>query len=117
MEGVVAATLLIGGGLTALQTAPVITGLPFAIILLIMIYSLNEGLKQEYEVEEIVRKKVREVREDLIINEIINTVVHDHALINKDSTENAEKNNKVDKEVVNEIKKKEKSAEKEDKNN
>ncbi len=41
MEGVVAATLLIGGGLTALQTASVITGLPFAVILLMMIYSLN----------------------------------------------------------------------------
>lgn len=85
MEGVVAATLLIGGGLTALQTASVMTGLPFAIILLLMIYSLNEGLKQEYEVEEIVRKKVRDVREDHIINEIINVVVQDHALVNTDT--------------------------------
>jgi len=81
MEGVVAATLLLGGGLTALQTASVITGLPFALILLLMIYSLKEGLKQEYEVEEIVRRKVREVREDHIINEVINTVVQDHALV------------------------------------
>lgn len=81
MEGVVAATLLLGGGLTALQTASVITGLPFAMILLLMIYSLKEGLKQEYEVEEIVRRKVREVREDHIINEVINTVVQDHALV------------------------------------
>ncbi|MDW7663088.1 MAG: BCCT family transporter, partial [Bacillota bacterium] len=84
MEGVVAATLLIGGGLTALQTASVITGLPFAIILVLMIYSLNAGLKQEFEVEEIVRKKVREVREDHIINEIINSVVLDHALVDKE---------------------------------
>ena len=88
MEGVVAATLLIGGGLTALQTASVITGLPFAIILILMVYSLNEGLKQEYEVEEVVRKKVREVREDHIINEVINAVVHDHALIDKEDEEN-----------------------------
>ncbi len=42
MEGVVAATLLIGGGLTALQTASIITGLPFAIILLMMVYSLMQ---------------------------------------------------------------------------
>ncbi|MFP4286764.1 MAG: BCCT family transporter [Candidatus Izemoplasmataceae bacterium] len=84
MEGVVAATLLIGGGLAALQTASVITGLPFAIILILMIYSLNEGLKQEYEVEEIVRKEVRKVRENHIINEVINAVVHDEALIDKD---------------------------------
>ncbi|MBK5244497.1 MAG: BCCT family transporter [Eubacteriaceae bacterium] len=85
MEGVVAATLLIGGGLSALQTASVITGLPFAFILLLMIYSLNAGLKQEFEVEENVRKKVREVRENFIINEVINAVVHDHALIERDN--------------------------------
>lgn len=40
MEGVVAATLLVGGGLSALQTASVLTGLPFTLILVIMIYSL-----------------------------------------------------------------------------
>ncbi|MGV8907016.1 MAG: BCCT family transporter [Acetobacterium sp.] len=85
MEGVVAATLLIGGGLTALQTASVITGLPFAFILVLMIYSLNAGLKQEFEVEENVRKKVREVREDHIINEVISAVVHDHALIEQEN--------------------------------
>lgn len=85
MEGIVAITLLVGGGLTALQTASIITGLPFAIILLLMIYSINEGLKQEFEIEEIVRKKVREVREDHIINEVINATVHDHALIEKEN--------------------------------
>lgn len=72
MEGVVAATLLIGGGLTALQTASVITGLPFAIILIAIIYSLRAGLKQEYEIEEIVRAKLREVREDHVISEVVN---------------------------------------------
>ncbi|MGO1368103.1 BCCT family transporter [Senegalia sp. (in: firmicutes)] len=87
MEGVVAATLLIGGGLTALQTASVITGLPFAIILLMMIYSLNEGLKQEYEVEKIVYKRVKEVRRGHVINEAINTEVHDKALVNKNKEE------------------------------
>lgn len=40
MEGVVAATLLVGGGLSALQTASILTGLPFTLILMIMIYSL-----------------------------------------------------------------------------
>ena len=90
MEGVVEATLLIGGRLTALQTASVITGLPFAIVLLLMIYSLNEGLKQGYEVEEIVRKKVGDVREDHIINEIISGVVEDHALVYKDTDKDSE---------------------------
>ncbi len=47
-EGAVAAVLLIGGGLGALQTAAITTGLPFTIILLIMAYSLTQGLAQEY---------------------------------------------------------------------
>lgn len=48
-EGGVAATLLLGGGLAALQTAATITGLPFALLLLIMSYSLYLGLQEEYE--------------------------------------------------------------------
>lgn len=50
MEGVVAAVLLLGGGLQALQTAAIATGLPFAIVLLIMCYSLYKGLGEEYAV-------------------------------------------------------------------
>ncbi|MGD8310628.1 MAG: BCCT family transporter, partial [Chromatiales bacterium] len=46
LEGVVAATLLIGGGLVALQTAAIATGLPFAAILLGMCYSLHKGLSE-----------------------------------------------------------------------
>lgn len=48
-EGVVAATLLLGGGLKALQTAALTTGLPFTIILLIMCYSLWLGLEAEHQ--------------------------------------------------------------------
>ncbi|MFP4499973.1 MAG: BCCT family transporter [Candidatus Hydrogenedentota bacterium] len=56
LEGVVAATLLVGGGLTALQTAAISTGLPFAIVLLGMCYTLYRGLAtyvapQEFSVE------------------------------------------------------------------
>lgn len=47
-EGGVAAVLLIGGGLGALQTAAISTGLPFTIILIIMMYSLTKGLSQEH---------------------------------------------------------------------
>ncbi|MCX2739053.1 BCCT family transporter [Pontibacter anaerobius] len=46
-EGAIAAVLLIGGGLQALQTAVIITGLPFALILLLMCYSLYRGLNEE----------------------------------------------------------------------
>ncbi|MEZ6852585.1 BCCT family transporter [Halodesulfovibrio aestuarii] len=45
LEGGVAAALLYGGGLIALQTATIASGLPFAIILLFMAYSLLKGLK------------------------------------------------------------------------
>jgi choline/glycine/proline betaine transport protein len=43
--------LLLGGGLQALQTAVIITGLPFALILLMMCYSLYRGLNEEFEEE------------------------------------------------------------------
>ncbi len=46
-EGVVAAVLLIGGGLAALQAASVSTGLPFAIVLLLACYALVKGLMAE----------------------------------------------------------------------
>lgn len=81
MEGVVAATLLIGGGLTALQTASVSTGLPFSLILILIIYSLYAGFSQEYEVEEAVRTRLREVEEQHVLNEAIVSAVQDEALV------------------------------------
>jgi choline/glycine/proline betaine transport protein len=47
-EGLVAAILLLGGGLGALQAGAISTGLPFVIVLLIMCYSLQQGLQNEY---------------------------------------------------------------------
>ncbi|MDD7972600.1 BCCT family transporter [Roseinatronobacter alkalisoli] len=46
-EGLVAAALLIGGGLAALQAASVSTGLPFAIVLVLACYALVKGLLSE----------------------------------------------------------------------
>ncbi|MCK5921555.1 MAG: BCCT family transporter [Methylococcales bacterium] len=46
-EGVVAAILLAGGGLAALQTAAIAAGLPFAVLILLMIYSLQRALTDE----------------------------------------------------------------------
>ncbi len=51
-EGTVAAVLLLGGGLQALQTASIATGLPFAFILLFMCYSLYTALKDEHQQSE-----------------------------------------------------------------
>ena len=46
-EGLVAIVLLIGGGLTALQAAAVATGVPFAFVLLAMMWSTFKGLTTE----------------------------------------------------------------------
>jgi len=48
-EGTIAAVLLVGGGLGALQTAAITSGLPFALLLIIITYSLLKGLDGEYE--------------------------------------------------------------------
>ena len=48
IEGVCAAVLLMGGGLAALQSASIATGLPFTVVLLIMCYSLYRGLEEEH---------------------------------------------------------------------
>ena len=51
-EGGVAAVLLYGGGLGALQTAAITTGLPFAVILCLMCYTVYLGLDNEYQILE-----------------------------------------------------------------
>jgi len=47
MEGSIAIALLIGGGLSALQSASISTGFPFAIILIFVSISLLKSLKQD----------------------------------------------------------------------
>ncbi|PSP75508.1 glycine/betaine ABC transporter [Halobacteriales archaeon QS_3_64_16] len=51
-EGAVAAVLLVGGGLSALQAASIATGLPFAVILVVMCYTVYLGLDHELEILE-----------------------------------------------------------------
>lgn len=46
MEGLVAGVLLVCGGLTALQTAAISTGLPLAVLVLLMIVSLSRAMGQ-----------------------------------------------------------------------
>ena len=52
MEGLVACVLLLGGGLSALQTAAVATGLPFLFVLLIMLWSLKKAFDEELDLLE-----------------------------------------------------------------
>ena len=48
-EGLVAAVLLMGGGLVALQTAAITTGLPFALVVLFMCWAILRGLRNYVE--------------------------------------------------------------------
>jgi choline/glycine/proline betaine transport protein len=75
MEGVIAAVLLIGGGLATLQTASVSTGLPFAIVLLVSVYSLYIGFSQEAYVENAVKRAVKSAKEGHRIQEAVTSAV------------------------------------------
>lgn len=46
-EGVIAAVLLAAGGLGALQAASIVSGFPFAVVILVMMYSLLRGLSRD----------------------------------------------------------------------
>ncbi len=78
MEGAVAAVLLIGGGLTTLQTASVCTGLPFAVVLLFIIYSLYVGFSQELYVESAVSTQLKRVKEDHRLSAAIEKAANDN---------------------------------------
>jgi len=70
-EGSIAAVLLLGGGLQALQTATIVTGLPFAVILIIMCFSLYKGLSEELR-----KIKKRESQKELEnYEEIVSAIV------------------------------------------
>ena len=75
MEGVIAAVLLIGGGLATLQTASVSTGLPFAFVLLISVYSLYVGFSQETYVENAVKHAVSTAKEGYRVQEAVTSAI------------------------------------------
>ncbi|MFT5832658.1 MAG: choline/glycine/proline betaine transport protein [Cognaticolwellia sp.] len=72
VEGTVAATLLLGGGLKALQTASIASGLPFAIILIIMCFSLVKGLHEEVRAMEKAEKVKERTTYQNIITDLVN---------------------------------------------
>lgn len=47
MEGLIAAILLAAGGLEALQAAAIVAGLPFALVIFLMMYALLRGLGRD----------------------------------------------------------------------
>lgn len=54
--GVVAGVLMLAGGLSALQTASIVAGLPIAVILLFMIYGIVKSLHEEHPLPDVADK-------------------------------------------------------------
>lgn len=76
MQSSIAVVLLISGGLTGLQTASIVTALPFAIVLIGMCFSLLKALKAEdkerRQKEKRQRQKLKRLLEEqeISLNEI-----------------------------------------------
>tara|TARA_R110002110_G_scaffold413729_1_gene641540 strand:+ start:19588 stop:21366 length:1779 start_codon:yes stop_codon:yes gene_type:complete len=77
MEGAIAAVLLIGGGLATLQAASVSTGLLFAGVLLVGVYSLYTAFSQEIYVETAVDKALRLAKNEHLLQEAVTSAVQD----------------------------------------
>jgi choline/glycine/proline betaine transport protein len=78
MEGAIAAVLLVGGGLATLQAASVSTGLLFASVLLVGVYSLFVGFTQELYVENAVERALSLAKEDHLLQEAVTLAVQDN---------------------------------------
>ncbi len=59
LSGVVAAVLLLAGGLQALQTASIVAGLPLAVVCLCMAYGILKALREDFPVPEFSDRKER----------------------------------------------------------
>lgn len=102
LTGIVAAVLMYGGGLNALQTAVTISGLPFAILLIMMCFSLYSGVKEDWDKAE--RKEKLVEREDYRKNilELVNKDREERSLDkikpkDKDDSQSINEENKDDK--------------------
>jgi choline/carnitine/betaine transport len=78
MEGLIAAVLLIGGGLVTLQAASVSTGLLFAAVLLAAVYSLYVGFSQELYVETAVERALDMAKDEHLLQEAVTLAVQDN---------------------------------------
>ncbi|MFW6174833.1 MAG: BCCT family transporter [Chloroflexota bacterium] len=78
-EGLVAAALLLAGGLLALQTAAISTALPFTVVMLVICYGLYKGLRAEKledaRMRDAVPISVAEAEEDQVRNFMEGTVL------------------------------------------
>ena len=56
-SGIVAGVLMLAGGLTALQTASIVAGLPIAVLLLVMAYGLAKTLHEDFPLPDVEDRK------------------------------------------------------------
>jgi glycine betaine transporter len=67
LQSSIAVVLLISGGLSGLQTASIVTALPFAVILLLMCVSILKALKEEAKEERRKERKRRRKLDELLL--------------------------------------------------
>ncbi|MFP4234972.1 MAG: BCCT family transporter [Nitriliruptoraceae bacterium] len=76
-EGAVAATLVVAGGLRALQAAAITTGLPFTVVLVIVMLGIFKGLRSERDgvtLEEVAAGPLFEGEDETEVREYASTV-------------------------------------------
>lgn len=84
LAGIIAATLLTGGGLGTLQAAVTISGLPFAVLLLMMCFSLYMGIKEDFQVTE----RRAKVKPDESYRNTLKKVIEEENMLEEDEQEN-----------------------------
>ncbi|MFZ2511698.1 MAG: BCCT family transporter [Gordonia sp. (in: high G+C Gram-positive bacteria)] len=78
IEGAVAISLLLAGGLGALQSAALATALPFSIVLLLMCFAIVKGLRYEYRKIQLTQRRERlERAADYISGGVIESLPED----------------------------------------
>ncbi|MGP4951815.1 BCCT family transporter [Psychrobacter sp. T6-1] len=78
MEGFIAAILLAAGGLGALQAAAIVAGLPFAIVIFVMMYALWRGLGRDRLI--LYRAQQRFITDESIDHNTANEFTDEHLL-------------------------------------
>lgn len=82
LAGLIAATLLSGGGLVTLQAAVTISGLPFAILLLLMCVSLYMGVKEDFQLT----KRRSKLKEDESYKAALKKLLQEEKQLEEDET-------------------------------
>lgn len=78
MQGLIAAILLAAGGLGALQAAAIVAGLPFALVIFIMMYSLLRGLARDRLI--LYRAQQQFITDESVDHNTANEFVDEHLL-------------------------------------